>query len=122
MPMQVSFRDVEATPEIHGLIQRRMAHLERICGWVISCRMAVEKPQGQHQNMGNPYRVRIDLRLPHGHELVAENRPGDNPMHESLHAVITDTFKIAERLLREQVEIMQGKVKTHANQELARAG
>lgn len=116
VPMEVSFRNVSKTPEIEQLIAKKVAHLERICDNLISCRLAVEKPQ-KHQRHGNPYRVRIELRVPPKHEIVVENKPRKNPMHEGLHAVITDTFDTAENRLRKVMDKMEGRVKRHPDQE-----
>lgn len=108
VPMEIAFRDVARTPEIDRLIQDKAAQLERVCNTLTSCRLAVEQPQ-EHQQSGNPFRVRIVLRFPPGQELVIENSPGDKPMHESLHAVITDTFDSAVRRLRKRVEYLQDR-------------
>lgn len=116
VPMEITFRDVEKTPELEEYIRQRVDQLEKINSSLISCRLAVEKPN-KHQESGNPYRVRIDARVPPGHELVVESKPREHPMHESLHAVITDTFDAVERRLRKLRDQMQGKVKDHPHQE-----
>jgi len=106
VPMEISFRDVEKTPDLEELIRNSARRLEKVNDQLISCRVAVEKPQ-EHQRSGNPYQVRIDMRVPPGHELVVKSKPRDNPMHESLHAVITETFDSAERRLRKLTEQMR---------------
>jgi cold shock CspA family protein len=116
IPLEVSFRDVERTPEIERLINKRAAQLERKCKALKSCRIAVEQPQ-KHQRKGNPYRVRIDMHVPPGHELVVKNKPRENPKHEGLHAVITDTFDSAERALLRQMDKMKRDTKKHPDQE-----
>ncbi len=117
IPMELTFRNVEKTAEIERLIDEKTQSLNRLNESLVSCRVAVERPQ-EHQRNGNPYRVRIDLRMPPGHELVVESKPRQHPMHESLHAVLTDTFAAAERRLRRLTERMQGKVKRHPAQEM----
>jgi hypothetical protein len=37
----------------------------RLCDYITSCRAAVESPQ-QHQQWGQAFRVRIDLKVPQG--------------------------------------------------------
>jgi ribosome-associated translation inhibitor RaiA len=63
VPMEIVFRDVERTPEIDRLIEKKVARLDRVCNNLISCRIAIEQPQ-KHQRQGNPYRVRIEMRIP----------------------------------------------------------
>ncbi len=116
VPLEIAFRDVSRTPEIDRLIEKKVARLEQVCNNLISCRIAIEQPQ-KHQQQGNPYRVRIEMHVPPKHELIAKSKPGDNPMHEGLHAVITDTFDTAERRLRKQMGKLQGETKRHPDQE-----
>lgn len=116
IPLELSFRNVERTAELERIIQNKAARLDRVCPTLTSCRIAVEKPQ-ESQRSGNPFRVRIDMRVPPGHELVVKNKPRENPIHEGVHAVLNDTFNAAERRLRKLVDQMQGKVKSHPDQE-----
>jgi cold shock CspA family protein/ribosome-associated translation inhibitor RaiA len=116
VPMEIVFRDVERTPEIDRLIEKKVARLDRVCNNLISCRIAIEQPQ-KHQRQGNPYRVRIEMRIPPKHELVVKNTPGEKPMHEGLHAVITDAFESAERSLLKQMDKLERQTKKHPAQE-----
>src|SRR5207253_2857699 len=67
------------------------------------CDVVVEHPN-QAQHSGNPFRVRIDVTVPPGHELVAEEKPTEHDMHEPLSKVINDAFKTMERQLKSLVE------------------
>jgi ribosome-associated translation inhibitor RaiA len=69
VPLKVTFRNVRKTPDIETLIGKQTAKLERVCNHIVSCHMAVEKPQEPHRT-GNPFRVRIDVTVPPQHELV----------------------------------------------------
>lgn len=117
-PLEVVFRDVEKTPDLQQLVEEKAQRLERMCSSLVSCHVAVEKPQ-EHQESGNPYRVRIDMRVPPNHELVVKSKPRENPMHDSVSTVITKTFKVAERQLRDLKEKLRGDVKTHPEQQTA---
>lgn len=116
VPLEVVFRDVERTPELVNLVQEKASRLETMCPSLISCHVAVERPQ-VHQVSGNAYRVRIDMRVPPNHELVAQSKPRENPMHDSVETVINDTFKTAERRIRDLADKLKGKVKTHPDQQ-----
>jgi len=118
VPLELTFRDVNKTPALEELINEKVDDLEKVCDNLISCRMAVEKPQ-EHQKSGNPYRVRLNLRVPPGHEIVVKREPGTGNMHDPVDIIIRDAFSAAHRQLRELVEKQQQKVKSHPEQEVA---
>jgi hypothetical protein len=62
-----------------------------------------------------PFRVRVDVTVPPGRELVADEKGMDNGVHAPLAKVIHDVFKTMERELRRVVEKQRHEVKTHAN-------
>ncbi len=111
VPLEISYRDVQKTEEIDTLIREKAAKLEKICHHLISCRVAVEKPQ-EHQRTGNPYRIRIDMRVPPGHEMVVKRESSEGNMHDPLSQVIRDAFDAARRQLQDLVERQRGEVKT----------
>ncbi|HEQ98918.1 MAG TPA: HPF/RaiA family ribosome-associated protein [candidate division Zixibacteria bacterium] len=118
VPLELTLRDIKKTDELVDLVNDKVASLEKVCDYIISCRIALEKPQ-EHQRMGNPYRVRVNVRVPPGHEIVVKREPGDGDMHEPLDAVIRDVFSAAQRQLKELVEKQRNEVKVHPDQEVA---
>jgi cold shock CspA family protein/ribosome-associated translation inhibitor RaiA len=116
VPLKVIFREVDKSDDIKRLIRGKAAELEKICNNIISCRVAVENPHAHHQT-GNPFRVRISLRVPQGHELVVRREATEGYLHERLPVVITEAFDAVSRQLKELVEKQQGRVKTHPEQE-----
>src|SRR5438552_15390245 len=62
---------------------------------------------------GNPYRARIDVTAPPGHELVVRREPLDNEMHATLATVLIDAFKAMRRQLEALRERQRGEVKSH---------
>jgi cold shock CspA family protein len=118
VPLELSFRDVQKTDDIESLINSKVDDLERICDNIISCRMAVEKPQ-EHQKSGNPYRVRINLRIPPGKEIVITRNSGEGDMHAPLEAIIRDAFSTASRELQELMDRLRQDVKQHPDQEMS---
>ena len=83
IPLEISYRDVNKTDELEDLIREKINKLEKICDYITSCRIAVEKPQ-KNLNYGSPYRIRIDLRIPPGHEIVIKREPGEGNMGDPL--------------------------------------
>ena len=114
VPLQLSLRDVPEVrrDEIEQHVRRRAEKLERFLEPIASCRVAVERPH-QFERSGNPYRVRIDLSVPGGHEVVVRKEAGDNDMHADVVTVINGAFDAAERQLVGLVERMRGDVKSH---------
>ncbi|NIR46903.1 HPF/RaiA family ribosome-associated protein [candidate division KSB1 bacterium] len=117
VPLEISYRDVEKTDALQDEIDEEAAELEKVCDYITSCRVAVERPH-EHPRSGNPFRVRIDVRVPPSHELVATHEPQDSEMHELLHAVLSKTFDSMRRQLEKLVEQQRGEVKSHPQEQL----
>lgn len=117
VPVTMRFRNVRKTAAIEDLIRKQAAKLERVCDHIVSCRIAVEKPQ-EHQKSGNPFRVRIDVTVPPEHELVVTREAGEGDLHQQLSTVIRNGFGALRRQLRKLVEKQHGDVKAHPEQEI----
>ncbi len=117
VPLEIAFKGIEHTDEIDTLIREEADKVQRVCHYLIRCRVIVEKRQ-QHQEIGNPYRVRIDMTVPPGHELVVKREPSKGDMHDPLEIVIKRVFHAAARQLRKLVEQQRGEVKTHPDQQV----
>ena len=117
VPLEIVFKGIERSEETEALIREEADKLERVCHYLISCRVAVEKRQ-QHQEVGNPFRVRIGMAVPPGHELVVRREPSKGNMHDPLDIVIKHAFNSAARQLRKLVEQQRGDIKTHPDQQV----
>ncbi len=113
LPVGISYRGVEKTDAIDLLIRNKAERLNRFCDHISRCDVVVERPN-HAQHSGNPFRVRIDLTVPPGHELVADERQTEHEMHEPLTKIVNDAFKTMERQLKDLVERQRHEVKTHA--------
>jgi cold shock CspA family protein/ribosome-associated translation inhibitor RaiA len=113
LPLEITYRGVDKSDEIDNLIRTKAARLDRFCDHISRCDVAVEKPNSA-QREGNPFRVRIDLTVPPGHELVVDEKQAEHGMHEPLSKIINDAFKTMERQVKELVEKQRREVKTHA--------
>ena len=103
LPVEISYRGVEKSDLLDQLIRDKAARLDRFCDHISRCDVVVEHPN-HSQHSGNPFRVRIDVTVPPGHELVTEEKQGAHEMHEPLSKVINDAFKAMERQLKALVE------------------
>lgn len=117
IPLEIMFKEIPHTDEIETLVREEADKLERVCHYMIRCRVAVEKRQ-QHQEVGNPYRVRIDMTVPPGHELVVTREPSKGDMHDPLDIVVKHAFHAAARQLQKLVERQRGRIKTHPDQQV----
>lgn len=116
VPLEIAFRDVERTDEIDELIRKEVEKLEKMHHNITSCRLAVERPHSAQQS-GNPFRVRLGIRVPRGHEVVITRDPADNDMHDPLDVVLNNAFKSAQRKLRKLIEQQRNQTKKHPDQE-----
>lgn len=97
---EITYRNVEKTVAIDSLIQEKIGKLETVCSYISSCHIAVEKNHDRPSS-GSPYRVRIDITVPPGQEIVADSNPSETNQYVELDTVIRDAFGMAQRQLRE---------------------
>jgi cold shock CspA family protein len=88
---EITYRNVEKSEAIDNLVHEKIAKLENICNYINICHIAIEKIHDRPRS-GSPYRVRIDLTVPPGHELAAEKNPGESVQYQPLDAVVRETF------------------------------
>ncbi|MFP4563654.1 MAG: HPF/RaiA family ribosome-associated protein [Spirochaetia bacterium] len=117
IPLELQFKKIKRIPELEDYIRLRVDKLDHFCDHISSCRIIVDKPQ-EHLDSGSPYRVRIDVTVPPGHELVSRREPGNGEMHEELKTVIADTFNGMERQLKKLNQQQRGEVKEHPQQQV----
>ena len=108
LPLNVSYRGLEKSEAIETMVRDKATHLDKFCDHIGRCDVAIEQPNHAHKK-GNPYRVRIDVTVPPGHELIAEEEQIDNGTHEPLYKAVHDAFKVMERQLRHLVDKQRGK-------------
>jgi len=112
VPLEIVFHGLTKSDAVEYLVRQQAAKLEKVCHHLSSCRVAIEKPH-EHARAGNPYRVRIDMRVPPSHELVAVRDPLDGVLHDSLQTVVLEAFRVARRQLQALVARQRRDVKTH---------
>ncbi|MBD0314135.1 MAG: ribosome-associated translation inhibitor RaiA, partial [Microcoleus sp. T3-bin5] len=85
VPPEITYRNVDKTNALDTLVEEKIAKLEQFCNYISSCHIAIEKIHDRPRS-GSPYRVRIDLTVPPGHELVAESNPSDTNQYAPVDA------------------------------------
>lgn len=111
VPLEVTFRGIEKTAEIEALIRANAEKLEKVCSYVSSCRVVVERDQ-QHQRMGRPFRVRLDITVPPGKEFAVRRESTEGSLHDPLTLVINEAFKAAARRLKKTVDLQREEIRT----------
>lgn len=111
---EITYRNVEKTNAIDSLIQEKINKLERVCNYISSCHIAIEKIHDRPSS-GSPYRVRIDITVPPGQEIVADSSPGDTNQYVDVDTVIRDAFGMAQRQLRELARQQRDSDKSRDN-------
>ena len=116
VPLETYFKGMQKTDALEALIEDQANKLERYCDHIISCRIAVES-RHQHQRSGQPFRVRIDIKVPPGHEVVVSKDSGEGDLHDQLQVVLREAFDAAARQLKRIGEKQRGETKRHPDQE-----
>jgi cold shock CspA family protein/ribosome-associated translation inhibitor RaiA len=103
VPLELTYHDVSRSQWSEDLIREYAARLERFTDEMISCHVTVSQP---HKNKvtGNPYRVRVQVRLPRNRDLVVNEEPQVIEQESDLKQTIIAAFKIMERRLKESGE------------------
>ena len=117
VPLEVSYRNVDKSEAIEKLINSKVAKLEKTCDYMTSCRIAIER-RHKSQQSGNPYRVRIEMRIPPNHSLVVKRTSVSGQREEPLQTLLRKAFESAHRQLKQLVEKQRGEVKFHPYQEI----
>jgi len=127
-PLQVTFRNMGASPDIEAWVQDEAQTLETFYSHIMNCRVAVGIPH-RHHRKGKQCQVRIDLTLPQK-EIVIKREPAassrsktrktpvigklaDTGPHPGLRLAIHDAFKAAGRRVQDFARIRRGQVKNH---------
>ncbi|MFY9781230.1 MAG: HPF/RaiA family ribosome-associated protein [Candidatus Baltobacteraceae bacterium] len=126
IPVQITFRGLDASPALRELVEEEAAKLERFYSDAVSCRVAIEHAAGHHQK-GNPFHVRIELGVP-GDRLVADNKPPSlvdvengrrvkaaetHPEQKDAVLAVRDSFRTMGRLLEDFAQRQRGAAKAH---------
>ena len=110
-PLEIRFRQMDASPAIEARIREKAAELERFSDRITGCRVTVEKAQHRH-HQGDLFRVRVEIDAP-GKELAVTRTGPEDHAHEDVYVALRDAFRAAVRQLEDHVRVRGGKVKAH---------
>ena len=115
---EITYRHLEKTDAIHNLVEEKIAKLEQFCDYMNSCRVVIER-DSKNPDSGSPYRVSIDITIPHSREIAVVESPDTGKQYTPLERVIRDAFEAARRQIVSISTEQQGKRKTHPEQEVS---
>jgi cold shock CspA family protein len=118
LPVQVTFRNMDASDAVEQAIRRKVAWLERFHPRLMACRVAVEAPH-RHRRRDTLYRVRVGLTLPGG-EIIAGRAPAAREAHRDVYVALRDAFAAARCILQDKARRQRGQIKSHAGTAYAR--
>lgn len=115
---EITYRHLEKTAAIQSLVEEKIAKLEQFCDYMNSCHVVIEK-ENDHPSSGSPYRVSIDITIPHGRELAVVKSPDKGKQYPPLETVIRDAFEAARRQLISITTEQKGERKIHPEQQVS---
>lgn len=117
VPMEISFHNMDKSTAVENLIYKKVGKLERVCDHIISCRVTLDQEQKRHRK-GNVAQVRIDLRIPPGHEIVVKRESREGTLQAQLPMLVHRAFNAAQRKAKKLKDRQEGQVKKHPQQQL----
>lgn len=108
LPVQITVRDMPASPAIEALIRKYVKKLNQIYSRIMRCHVVIDMEQ-KNQQHGKQFNVRIDLTVP-GKEFASTNKRS-----QSVYIAIRDAFAAMKRQLDEYGRKRNGRVKSHNN-------
>ncbi|MCB9535330.1 MAG: ribosome-associated translation inhibitor RaiA [Myxococcales bacterium] len=98
IPLQVTFRDMDASDFVRNACEEQVAKLERLEPRVQSCHVTVAAPH-QHHHKGRLFSVHLDITVPGHPNIVVSRDPHDDHGHEDAYVTLRDAFKAANQQL-----------------------
>lgn len=99
--LQITVREMPHSEALEAEIRRKAAGLERVHPRIIAIRATVEAPH-HHKRNGNPFSVKLDIRVPGG-EIVVNREHADDA-----YVAMREAFQTARRQLIEHAGRGQG--------------
>lgn len=116
LPLEITYRWVEKTEDLDTFIRDHAAKLDRFNDHIMSCRVAIERPN-ESLKQGSGWRVRLDVTVPPRHELAVVKEPSQGEVNDSLFKIIDEAFEAMKRQVQKLAALQRGDMKRHPQQE-----
>lgn len=94
LPLQITWRGIARSEKLEAAIREKAVKLQQFYERIVRCKVVVELA-ARHKNQGNPYVVRVELKLP-GDEITASGEHS-----EDVHVALRDAFEAVRRRLQD---------------------
>ena len=111
VPLQLSFHNIEKTEKLKQLVRKKTKKLDRFHNHISSCRVLIELDQ--KHNTANPYRVRINITIPPGHEIAVVEKSKKGSSRLNVATIVRRAFKVTCKQVLKIKKKQKGEVKTH---------
>ena len=113
-PLQITFKDMDVSTNVHRRIEEKVAKLERHFPRMIGCQVVIAKcvKGTANKQLLRLFEVHIDVEMP-GEMIVVERNPALKGVGENLYLTIKLAFDTMERRLRAFCDKQRSHVKTH---------
>ncbi|MDK2957949.1 MAG: hypothetical protein PWQ57_3447 [Desulfovibrionales bacterium] len=115
--VEIAYRKVDSEPGLEALIHSKADKLNRLCRQLTGVRVAIEQEQRQQQP-NNPYKIRLTFNIPPGNEIVVKRETTGTHDQKELWGAVRESFEAARTKLVKLNEQLQGKVKSHPEQQV----
>lgn len=114
VPIEISFKDIEKSEALEGLIREKIAKLEQFHSHVVSCRVVVFIPH--HRSVEpQPIAISVEVALPGSKMIVAKAEDNRESGRGGNAVLVSTVFDKVLRQIKDENRIMQGEVKAHAS-------
>ena len=104
VPVQITFNQLEHSPDLEQKIQAKVAKLEAIHAGIISCRVVVQPAAHPHGAATPMFSVRFELGLGGGKIIIGGGPGTQNDEFDSVHAALKASFEATRRQLHDHIE------------------
>ncbi|WP_053238576.1 HPF/RaiA family ribosome-associated protein [Sandaracinus amylolyticus] len=106
MPVQIHFRDMDASEAMESLLREKLEGLAQIEPRATSCHVVIEPTDKRHRH-GTIHRITVRLAVP-GDELVVSRESGEDHSHEDPYVALRDAVDALRRQVVERNRMRRG--------------
>ncbi len=108
----ISYRNVDSSPAVSAIVEKRIAGLERLGGRLTGCEVVIEAPQ-KRKVQGRVFRVHLKLHVP-GPDVAVSRTVSHGSATDNVVLAVNRAFSAAEKALKRHKKTMgRVEVKHH---------
>lgn len=115
-PLDITFRNLDTSDYLRGLVEERAARLERFHPRIIGCRVVIEAPHRSAEGHNPPLGISVEVDIPGRPRIVAKDEEPQRDLKGDHLSAINRAFEAIERRLEELGARQRGDVKRHESE------